>query len=285
MFGYIRTDDPFLYKKDDVLYNAVYCGLCKSIGRLCGQTARFGLTYDVAFLSVMLHNMSDTDVKIEHKHCVAHWFKKRPIAADDSISEQMAALNVILCYYKAIDDVTDSGKSNARKAVFSRGYKRAVKQYPRLNELAEACYKELSLHESSGVSSPDIAADPFAKLSKNISKEVLKDKSDKSSEDVFYFLGKWIYLIDALDDYDKDVKSNNYNVFRCAYGAKSGAELIAEHKGEIFPVLNSVFWHLKEALTNVKFYFNKDLIENVLLRGIPKKTDSVVKKYVQQTQE
>jgi hypothetical protein len=32
VFGYIRPDEPYLYKKDEVLYNAVYCGLCKSIG-------------------------------------------------------------------------------------------------------------------------------------------------------------------------------------------------------------------------------------------------------------
>ena len=77
MFGYIRPDDPFLYKKDDVLYNAMYCGLCKAIGKLCGQTARFGLTFDITFLSVLLHNLCDKDVKIEKKHCIAHMIKKK----------------------------------------------------------------------------------------------------------------------------------------------------------------------------------------------------------------
>ena len=67
MFGYIKTDEPYLYKKDEVLYKSMYCGLCKSIGNLCGQVARFGLTYDVAFLAVILHNIADKDVKIVKK--------------------------------------------------------------------------------------------------------------------------------------------------------------------------------------------------------------------------
>ena len=279
MFGYIRTDDPYLYKKDDVLYNSIYCGLCKSIGKLCGQTARFGLTYDVAFLSVMLHNLSDTDVKIKKQRCVAHWIKRRNVAVPDYISEQLAAVNVIMCYYKALDDYNDTGKRNVKTALFAKGYKRARKKFPRLAKIADDCYKELSMHERALVASEDIAADPFAKLSANISKEILNDKSTEATEKVFYYLGKWIYLIDALDDYDKDIATGNYNVFACIYKASSGKDLIEKNKDCIFPVLNSVFWNLKQALSEIHFYFNKDLIENVLLRGIPKKTDEVVKKY------
>ena len=36
----------------------------------------------------------------------------------------------------------------------------------------------------------------------------------------------------------------------------------------------------QEKYDNIKFYFNKDLIDNVLMRGIPKKTDEVIKKYL-----
>jgi len=285
VFGYIRTDDPYLYKKDDVLYNAVYCGLCKSIGKLCGQRARFGLTYDVAFLSVMLHNLSDTDVKIEKEHCIAHTIKKRNVAIPDSISEQMAALNVVLCYYKALDDYDDTGKGNFKKAIFSKGYKRAVSKFPEIGEMAKACYTELSKHEKNKVSSTDISADPFAKLSRNVSRFVLKDKSDEYTDKLFYYLGKWIYLIDALDDYERDVASGNYNVFVCSYGEGDGKQLIEKHGDEIFATLNFVFKNLKDGLDNVKFYFNKDLIENVLLRGIPKKTDAIVKKYTSNMME
>ena len=67
MFGYIRPDIPYMYVKDGVLYKALYCGLCKSIGGSCGQRARMGLSYDMTFLSAILHNMMHCDVKIEKK--------------------------------------------------------------------------------------------------------------------------------------------------------------------------------------------------------------------------
>ena len=281
MFGYIRTDEPYLYKKDEVLYNAVYCGLCKSIGRLCGQAARFGLTYDVTFLSVLLHNLSDTDVKIKKQRCAAHWIKRRNVALADGITEKMAALNVILCYYKALDDFVDTGKRGFRSVLFKSGYVRAKRRYPEIDKIVSDCYGRLSRLEKEKCSSVDIAADPFSVLSAELSALVLGEKSTEHTESTFYFLGKWIYLIDALDDFDKDVKSGNYNVFSLAYaGVKSGAELLAAHREEIFGTFNSVFYHLKEGYEKAEFYFNKDLAENVLMRGIPKRTDAVMKKYI-----
>ncbi|MBP5308285.1 MAG: hypothetical protein J6Z34_04020 [Clostridia bacterium] len=281
MFGYVRTDDPYLYKKDDVLYGAVYCGLCKSIGKLCGQIARFGLTYDVAFLSVLLHNLADTDVKIKKQRCAAHWFKRRNIAVPDNISEQMAAVNVILCYYKAVDDRADTGKKNLKSAVFSKGYRRAVKKYPQFGKAVEKCYLSLSALEKNECPSPDMAADPFSVLAAEIAREVLGGKFDENVKDIFYFLGKWIYLLDALDDFDKDRKSGNYNVFALAYpDAHDGKQLLRLHRDEVFGFFNSAFFRLKKGYENAKFYFNKDLAENVLIRGIPKRTDAVAKKYL-----
>ena len=65
MFGYVRYDIPNLYIKDFMLYKAMYCGLCKGIGASCGQMARVGLTYDVTFLSIILHNMTGVDIRVE----------------------------------------------------------------------------------------------------------------------------------------------------------------------------------------------------------------------------
>ena len=67
MFGYIRTDPAYLYGKDDILYRAFYCGLCKSIGKSCGQRARFALNYDLTFLSAFAHNVCGEDVQIERQ--------------------------------------------------------------------------------------------------------------------------------------------------------------------------------------------------------------------------
>ena len=86
MFGYVRYDMPNLYIKDFMLYKAMYCGLCKGIGASCGQAARVGLTYDVAFLSALLHNIAGIDVTVEQAHCAENLIRKRTIAKLDELT-------------------------------------------------------------------------------------------------------------------------------------------------------------------------------------------------------
>ena len=151
-----------MYVKDGVLYKALYCGLCKSIGGCCGQCARAALSYDMTFLSALLHNIMGTDVKIEKKHCVLHPIVKRPIAGDDEITQSVACLNTLLTYYKLTDDVEDEGKGRIARSFFKKGFKRAKKLHPELEEIVRRHMAELSALEKAGCDSVDRAADPFA---------------------------------------------------------------------------------------------------------------------------
>ena len=127
MFGYVKTDFPYLYVKDTVLYKAMYCSLCKGIAKTCGQKGRFLLNYDLTFLSVLVHNLMGIDVKIEKQRCVIHHIRKRPIALVDKLTERFASLNVILAHYKLNDDVIDGGKGKLGRAYFNSAYKKAKK--------------------------------------------------------------------------------------------------------------------------------------------------------------
>ncbi len=144
MFGYIQPDIPYLYFKDATLYKALYCGLCKSIGRSCGQTARFGLSYDMTFLSALLHNIKNTDVTIEKQRCAANIFTRRPMALDDGITKTVACLNTLLTYYKLTDDILDEHKGRISRAFFKRGYKKAKALHPDAAEIVKARMAELT---------------------------------------------------------------------------------------------------------------------------------------------
>lgn len=267
MFGYVKPDKPYLYVKDETLYNALYCQVCKSIGKKCGQFARFSLTYDIAFLSAIVHNATGKDVKIERKRCIAHPVISRPIALRDEISDRLGELNIILTYYKLTDDVLDDGKHRAVRAFFSAGYKRARKKCPELDEIVKRNYEKLRFLEKSGEKSIDKTADPFAVMLVELSDNLLGRFADDSSRKFFYHLGKWIYLIDALDDYDKDVAKNNYNPFVVAYGGKNFAELKQNNGEEIAFIMSSVLEGIKDGLSGMKFRFNADLIKNIAIRG------------------
>lgn len=277
MFGYVRYDLPNLYVKDVMLYKSLYCGLCKGIGASCGGAARLGLTYDVAFLSALLHNLTGTDIVVEKQHCVEHLFGKRPMAIADELTLELGALNTILCYYKLTDDIGDEGRGKARRLWLRRGFKRAKKGYPALVSLVEEYMRAQNAAEKSGADSPDRAADPSARMMQSLSRHFLKERANGASDELFYALGKWVYLIDALDDYDKDKKRGSYNPFVCAYNAENKQKLIEEQGGEIGFLFDSLFYSMREGLAGVKFCFNRDLTDNVIMRGIPKETARVLK--------
>lgn len=277
MFGYIKPDEPFLYMKDNVLYKATYCGLCKSIGKSCGQCGRFTLTYDLTFLSVFLHNLSGVDLKIEKQHCILHPIRKRPIALNDGLFSRIASLNVLLAYHKVDDDVIDNNKGRLKKLFLGGAYKKAKKKEPILNNVIEQKYAELISLEKENCDSIDRVADPFGTMMQEVCKELLKDKYSEEMARLFYSLGKWIYLIDALDDFDKDRKNGNYNVFVLSYkDVKDKKELIKEKISDLHLIFGVLMSDIIDCADKLSYNFNHDLTDNVLKNGLARQTKKIM---------
>ncbi len=277
MFGYVRADTPYLFIKDDVLYRAMYCGLCKGIAKSCGNSARIGLSYDITFLSVILHNIAGIDVKIEKSHCLTHCIRSRQMACVDEFTEKLGALNTILAYYKYTDDIEDGDGGKGKRLFFKKGFARAKRAYPEIESVVKKHLLAQEKTEKASVESLDRAADATANMLAEISDILLKDCATEFTHGLFYAVGKWIYLIDALDDYDKDKKKGAYNPFVLSYGAESKSELLCGEKGEeVRFVFNALFFDIRENLSKIKFHFNRDLSDNILIRGIPGATKRVM---------
>lgn len=277
MFGYIRTDTPYLYIKDQMLYKAMYCGVCKGIASVCGQCARMGLTYDVAFLSVILHNIAGTDVVVKKQHCLTHVVRRKPMACVDEMTKKLGALNTVLVYYKYTDDIADGDRGRGKRLWFSRGRRRAARDYPEIERIVRENLAEQQNVEKSGTDSLDRAADASANMMAQLSDYLLADKSTPFTHNLFYAVGKWIYLIDALDDYDKDKKKGAYNPFVLAFGCENKCELLKRRKEEVEFAFHSLFFDIRESLSKIQFHFNRDLSDNILLRGLPAETRRVMK--------
>lgn len=278
MFGYISPDKPHLYLKDDVLYKALYCGICKSLKQKTGQISRFTLSYDMAFMSALAHNIMGIDVDIEKKRCIAHAIKKRPIAKPDKISLMLASLNVILTYYKLKDDVLDEKKGGIKSSIFYNAYKKAKREYPQIDLTVKTCYERLLKLERENTDSIDIVSDCFAEMLKEISVVLFEDKSTEYTQNLTYAIGKWIYLIDALDDYDKDIKKQNFNVFYNVYKSSDYLTLIKEYEKDIVFVFSTIFIQISENYSKIPMQYNTDLVVNILTRGIPTKTKQILNK-------
>ena len=278
MFGYLKPDNPYLYMKDDVLYRALYCGACKSIGKNCGQIGRFTLTYDIAFMNAICHNILGKDVEINKEHCVTHIIRKTPVAKPDEISLCLGDINVILAYYKLLDDAIDENKGGFKSAVFKNAYKKAKKRIPTFDAVLKTQTDILHNLEKNNSDSIDMVADSTATVMVEASKIVLGDKVTEFTNGFFYSLGKWIYLIDALDDYDKDVKKGNFNVFYNAYKMPDFESLIKNNMNDLSFVFNGIFLKIAENFKQIKTYYNTDLINNIVTRGIPATTTKILTK-------
>ncbi len=277
MFGYVRADTPYLYIKDDRLYKAMYCGLCKGIGKTCGQRARMGLTYDVTFLSVLLHNIAGKDVEIKKQRCLSHCIRSRQMAEVDELTCRLGALNTLLAYYKYTDDIADGDRGRGKRWWFKKGYKRAKKQYPEIEKIVRDNLAAQEAVEKANSDSIDRAADATANMLSEFSTYALGEKGTEFTRNLFYALGKWIYLVDALDDYDKDRKKGAYNPFILAYSAPCRAALLqGKTEEEINFVFQSLFFDIRDNLENIPCAFNTDLIDNVLLRGLPAMTKRIM---------
>ena len=276
MFGYVKTDFPNLYMKDHLLYKAMYCGLCKGIGKTCGQKGRFLLSYDLTFLSVFIHNICNVDVEINKERCVLHQVIKRPIAKVDEITKQIACLNVILAYNKLKDDVLDSGKGKIKKSIFTSSYKRAKKLQPQLDEVVSKWYNKLLEYEKLNIDSIDMSADPFGQMIADVTKILCKDLFNDEIYTIAYNLGKWIYLIDALDDFDKDKNKGSFNVFcNCFNTCKTKEELLLNNTKELISIFSQVLLEIENSAKNINYNFNHDLIDNILVLGLKQQTKNI----------
>ena len=277
MFGYVRTDIPYLFIKDDTLYKAMYCGVCKGIAKVCGQSARMGLSYDVTFLSVVLHNLAGIDVKITKQHCLTHHIRSKQMADVDELTRQLGALNTLLVYYKYTDDIADGDRGKGKRLWFQKGFKRACRKYPEIARIVRDNLTAQEQIEKAKIDSVDRAADATANMLAEFSSYALQDKANVHTKNLFYALGKWIYLIDALDDYDKDKQKGAYNPFLLAYGEENLAALTSgKCAKEVEYIFNALFFDIRESLSQIHFHFNRDLSDNILLRGLPLTTKRIM---------
>ncbi len=258
------------------MYRAMYCGVCKGIAQSCGQGARMGLTYDVTFLSVILHNIAGIDVKIEKQHCLTHCIRSKMMANVDDMTKKLGALNTALVYYKYTDDILDGDKGRGKRLWFVSGHKKTVRNYPEIERIVRENLAAQQETEKSKTDSLDRAADASANMMAELSDYLLEDKKTPYTHDLFYAVGKWIYLIDALDDYDKDKKKGAYNPFVLSYSCEDKSDLMKRRQKDVEFVFHSLFFDIRENLSKIKFHFNRDLSDNILLRGLPSETKRVM---------
>ncbi len=213
MFGYIQPLKCELKVREYDYYRSAYCGLCNALRVRYGIRARFIVNYDFVFIALLLSNADHIDDKKTKKRCIVCPFGKNCI--ESKAFDNAADISVILTYLKFCDEVKDNGffgklfKGVIPKMLFKKAYKRAVMNHSEYNEQACLLYSELCRLENSNVPSIDEPADKFARMLSLIANAA--ECNRRILCEIFYHIGRFVYVIDALDDLDEDFDKGEYN--------------------------------------------------------------------------
>lgn len=281
MFGYVVPDKMNMYMKDYYRYRAFYCGFCKSCGKRCGQCMRLSTNYDITFMNLLLHAVFDVEPEFANEGCILNPVKKKTIAKNDSITEMAVDTNTLLMYYKLLDDKLDDrsvSKAIVRKLIVSNKYKKAKRNLPEIDRLYETEMNNLHALERDGCDSLDRLADTFANMLKGSIKILTADKYSEPLGRLMYNIGKWVYIIDAVDDVDKDHKKSSFNPFIINYEYTTREKFVADRGEEAEKSLMYCYYAMRESFNELKFNLNDGVLTNIIWYGILDRTNEVVRR-------
>ena len=213
MFGYVTANFGELTKEQKQRYNAIYCGICRRIRLQSGQVSRLGLSYDMAFLAGLLMSLYEPEEEMGNRACALHPIKPRAWV-DNPYVRYAADMNVALSYYNCLDDWQDDGKYSAKvmAEVFSKHLPEIEARYPRQCRAIRDCIARLSELEGQNCANPDEPAACFGELMGELF-TYEEDLWADTLRQMGQALGRFIYLLDAALDYDKDAKKGKYNPY------------------------------------------------------------------------
>lgn len=211
MFGYIVTNQKELKIKDFEQYHRYYCGLCRALKKRHGAKGQLSLSYDMTFLVILLTGLYEPENISGTSLCVPHPIKKHEYIMND-YSEYVADMNVILTYYKCMDDWQDE-KKLARKLYADMLISRKSPLYEGYREKTEiiaARLKQINELEKAGSDDLDVLSGYFGDVMAEIC-AVKSDEWERTLRTFGYYLGKYVYILDAYDDIEKDIKEKCFN--------------------------------------------------------------------------
>lgn len=285
MFGYIRPFQPEMKICEYDAYKALYCGLCKQLGRSFGPLARLTLNYDFTFLAAVAMAVDGQKPQMSPGRCALNPFKKSMCCGQNPQLELSADIALIMLYHKLRDNLADEGLGKKLLARLGLGLwggacRKAMARRPAAAKaMADAMEGQAAL-EAARCADVDQAAEPTARALSGVFATLTEDKADRRVlERLGYLVGRYVYLIDALDDLESDLKSGGYNPFalRHQLSADRPQEMEAVRQG----AKGSLYLTIAEAgkayeLLTVRRF--GPILENILFLGLKYSVDTILNK-------
>ena len=263
MFGYINVNSQELSEENKQMYRSYYCGLCRSLRDFCGAKGQVLLNYDMTFLVVLLTGLYEPETESSQFTCMVHPVKKR-LYRTNEIQDYAAQMNVLLAYYNLVDDWKDD-KSYTKKtfaAMLKSDYERVAENYPRQTKAVERYIEKLAEYEENKETNIDLVAG----LTGEMLGEIFAWREDEWYDELRtlgFYLGKFVYLMDAYEDFRQDEKKDSYNPLRFM-------ETEDEQEFETLCrlMMTSMMSECAKSFERLPILLHADILRNILYSGV-----------------
>lgn len=268
MFGYVLINKEELKFKEYDVYKSYYCGLCQTLNNRSGRFAQLTLNYDMTFLQLLLTGLYEPKTKLENFRCKIHPFKKS-VKRSNEITDYIADMNLFLAYLNCIDDWEDEKKLSRKiyTIIVKNKVKKIKKQYPEKTAKLEAILKKSSKYEKK----KEYDIDKISSYSVELMSELFLYKEDEWKQTLSrmgFFLGKYIYIIDAYEDIEKDLKKGNYNPFSEIYQNEDFDDFVNQ-------ILTMMISECAREFEELPIIEDVDILRNILYSGVWAKFQSI----------
>ncbi|HBU11529.1 MAG TPA: hypothetical protein DEB31_01985 [Clostridiales bacterium] len=274
MFGYVTPLICELKVREYELYRAYYCGLCKELKRKYAKSVV--LNYDCTFLYLLGDSLLYDETDVAPCKCMLHPVQKRQTVSSLS-AEYAADVNLLLAYAKIRDDAHDSKALSPRLRLpfYRKARRKAQASIPRIAKMVDETERDLRALEQGGCADTDKMADTYARLWGNMLMDLDVLQSHILYE-IGYGMGRWVYLVDAFDDIERDIQKNEYNVFVNKYGLSGPPP--PEVKEEVRFNFNYTLSTAMESLRRLELKKNRNILQNIICHGLKERTRQVLEK-------
>ena len=280
MFGYVKPMIPELKVKENELYKGTYCGLCRTMGKSTGCLSKLTLNYDFTYLALVRFVLEKRKAVVKRRRCPVHPFNKRVMLEPDDTLRYCAKASVILTRLKLQDNIKDSrgmSRLKARIAGLMRLFlKKTPKELSSLEDRVCELIDALSALENEKCDSIDTVADIFGDILSNIASFGLEGTEKIIASELGKHLGRWIYVMDACDDYERDLRDGSYNPLIYSYGK----ELTEDNRYALRCASVLELDSMSKAMELMDFSEHRDvegILKNIMYIGMVAETDRVLK--------
>lgn len=261
MFGYIIINKGELKFKEFDVYQGYYCGLCRVLKEKCGIKGQMTLSYDMTFLAMLLSDLYEPELTRGTTKCIVHPFEKHPTIRTE-FTEYAADMNILLTYYKCLDDWNDDRKADRKllSDMLCGAVYKIRNKYPEKADLIRRTLDKISEKEKQKVRDVDEMSALFGEILGTI----FSYRDDEWADELYTIgnnLGRFIYIMDAYEDIEDDIKKNRYNPFIDDYGNP-------EFDEDIQKVLTKMMSECCRAFELLPIINDIDILRNILYSGV-----------------